>query len=135
MTFALVSPLLEASCFCASSITNILKASSVRLVDLRNFLNHTKTRSTIGRYRSEIAAAKPIGKKMHMGETGSVACHGKDGVSNTLGAALWELDYALTGAVSGINRFFFHMGQGDFYYSMWEPMGSRSSAAPHIYPT
>lgn len=33
-----------------------------------------------------------------MGETGSVACHGKFGVSNTLGAALWELDYALSGS-------------------------------------
>ena len=35
-----------------------------------------------------------------MGETGSVSCHGKDGVSNTLGAALWELDYMLHGKKS-----------------------------------
>lgn len=70
-----------------------------------------------------------------MGETGSVACHGKDGVSNTLGAALWELDYTLTGTVAGINRFFFHMGQGDYFYSMWEPLRSQSSAVPFINPT
>jgi hypothetical protein len=115
---------------CILPFANIATAASARLVDLRNFLNHTKTRSFIGRYSTEIAAARPFGKKMHMGETGSVACHGKPGVSDTLGAALWELDYALTGTVAGINRFFFHMGQGDYYYSMWEPLQS-----PHINPT
>ncbi|KAK4041439.1 glycoside hydrolase superfamily [Parachaetomium inaequale] len=114
---------------------NICSANDAKKVDLRNFLNHTKTRTLIGEYGSEIAAVKRFGKKMHMGETGSVACHGKNGVSNTLGAALWELDYALTGTVAGINRFFFHMGQGDFYYSMWEPVGTAATPGPHINPT
>lgn len=98
-------------------------------------MDHNKTLSLIASYGGEIAASRSQGKQLHMGETGSVACHGKFGVSNTLGAALWELDYALSGSTQGIDRFFFHMGKGDFYYSMWEPLPSERFPAPHINPT
>lgn len=104
-------------------------------VDLRNLLDHQQTLDLLDQYSSQISAAKPLGKMMHMGETGSVACHGKDGVSNTLGAALWQLDYALSGATAGIDRFFFHNGKGDFYYSTWEPLPTETSPVPHINPT
>ncbi|KAH7371264.1 glycoside hydrolase superfamily [Pyrenochaeta sp. MPI-SDFR-AT-0127] len=114
---------------------NICSAADAARVNLTNFLDHRKTKNLINQYSAEIAASQSMGKEMHMGETGSVACHGKDGVSNTLGAALWELDYALSGASAGIGRFFFHMGQGDFYYSMWEPVGTPLNPGPHIHPT
>ena len=52
-----------------------------------------------------------------------------------LGAALWELDYAFSGSIAGISRFFFHMGKGDFFYSMWEPLPSPLSDKAHINPT
>lgn len=70
-----------------------------------------------------------------MGETGTVACHGKAGVSDTLGAALFQIDYAFQGAVMGFARFFYHNGQGDYYYSMWEPRGTDLHPGQHIYPT
>ncbi|EXK26201.1 hypothetical protein FOMG_17171 [Fusarium oxysporum f. sp. melonis 26406] len=114
---------------------NICSPADAAKVNLKNFLDHQQTLDLIDKYRDQIDAVRPLGKMMHMGETGSVACHGKNGVSNTLGAALWELDYALSGATSGINRFFFHMGKGDFYYSMWEPLPSETSPVPHINPT
>lgn len=101
---------------------------------LQYFLSHTNTRNLINMYSAEISAARSIGRKVHMGETGSVACHGKDAVSNTLGAALWEIDYALTGATAGIDRFFFHAGVPKFYYSPWEPMPPGSSLEPFIRP-
>jgi hypothetical protein len=56
-----------------------------------------------------------------MGETGSVSCHGKAGISNTLGAALWSIDYVLHGAVLGMNGVYFHQGTA-FAYSMWQPV-------------
>ncbi|KAM5363816.1 hypothetical protein ACJZ2D_011850 [Fusarium nematophilum] len=114
---------------------NICSPTEAAKVNIRNLLDHEQTLDLIGKYSGEIAAAKSLGKMVHMGETGSVACHGKDGVSNTLGAALWELDYALSGATAGIDRFFFHMGKGDFYYSMWEPLPSPTSPVPHTNPT
>jgi len=85
-------------------------------------------------YIDEIEAAKSIGATYHIGETNSVACHGKDGVSNTMGAVLWEIDYALFLASAGADRLFFHNGKGDFVYSMWEPVALNSSAPAHINP-
>ncbi|KAH6691291.1 glycoside hydrolase superfamily [Plectosphaerella plurivora] len=114
---------------------DICSPQSAALVDIRKLLNHSETTGLLDKYSGEIKASKSLDKELHMGETGSVACHGKDGVSNTLGAALWELDYALSGSVAGINRFFFHMGKGDFYYSMWEPLPSPKSPIAHINPT
>lgn len=60
-------------------------------------MNHTNTVQYFSQWRGEIAAAQAAGVQFFMGETGSVSCHGKDGVSNTLGAALWEIDYMLHG--------------------------------------
>lgn len=48
-------------------------------------------------------------------ETNSVACQGAPGVSNTAGAALWTIDYALQAATLGIKELFFHEGIGFRY--------------------
>ena len=117
-----------------SWLTSIIDETAA-LVNLTNFLDHGKTVELIGHYANESAATKAVNGVLHMGETGTVACHGKEGVSNTLGAALWELDYALTGAAEGFDRFMFHNGQGDYYYSMWEPVGTELHPGAHIYPT
>lgn len=50
-----------------------------------------------------------------LSETGSIACHGAPGVSNTAGAALWVIDYALQAASLGITETFFHEGIGFKY--------------------
>lgn len=120
-----------------TTINRLLTISdeTAALVNLTNFLDHYKTVELVGHYANESAAVKSVGGVLHMGETGTVACHGKEGVSNTLGAALWELDYAMTGAVAGFDRFMFHNGQGDYYYSMWEPIGTELHPGAHIYPT
>ncbi|KAI7548168.1 hypothetical protein KC331_g4577 [Hortaea werneckii] len=105
------------------------------LVNLTNFLDHEKTVDLIRTYINETSAVKAVGGILHMGETGTVACHGKAGVSNTLGAALFQIDYAIQGALAGYARFFWHNGQGDYYYSMWEPQGTELHPGQHIYPT
>lgn len=48
-------------------------------------------------------------------ETNSIACHGAPGVSNTAGAALWVVDYALQAATLGISEAYFHEGVGYKY--------------------
>jgi hypothetical protein len=70
------------------------------LVSLPNLMDHIDTIQYFSQWQAEVASAKLAGVPFHMGETGSVSCHGKDGVSNTLGAALWELDYMLHGKQS-----------------------------------
>ena len=48
-------------------------------------------------------------------ETNSIACHGAPGVSNTAGAALWAIDYALYASTIGISELYFHEGIGYKY--------------------
>jgi hypothetical protein len=96
-------------------------------------MNHTTTVSFYNQWIPSIQAAHDANALFYMGETGSVSCHGEDGVSNTMGAALWELDYVLNGAVLGMDGIFFHMGT-PFFYSMWQPVAWNGTAA-RVYPT
>jgi hypothetical protein len=73
-------------------------------------MNHTTTISYFSQWSASIAAAHSVGLAFNMSETGSVSCHGKAGVSNTMGAALWELNYVLHGEVLGTQGVYFHMG-------------------------
>ncbi|EXJ59619.1 hypothetical protein A1O7_03765 [Cladophialophora yegresii CBS 114405] len=114
---------------------NVCTKEASDQVQLTNYVNHLETVGFVSQYQGEIAAAKSAGAIFHIGETNSVACHGKDGVSNTLGALLWEIDYALTAAAAGVDRLFFHSGVGGFYYAMWEPLPVNSTTPAHINPT
>ncbi|KAL5327292.1 hypothetical protein ACEPPN_004986 [Leptodophora sp. 'Broadleaf-Isolate-01'] len=104
------------------------------LLNLEDYVNHMKTVQYYASYIGEIAAAKSIGAIYHMGETNTVACHGKDGLSNTMGALLWMIDYSFYLATLGADRLFFHNGKGDFVYSMWEPVALNESYPAHINP-
>lgn len=52
-------------------------------------------RSNLTIYTADVVATREKGLDYILGETNSYACHGAPGVSNTAGAALWALDYAL----------------------------------------
>ena len=96
-------------------------------------MNHTTTLSYFTQWVPSIAAAREANVPFYMGETGSVSCHGAAGISNTFGAALWEMDYALNGAVLGMSGIHFHMGT-PFFYSMWQPVAYGGLPAK-VYPT
>ncbi|KAH7395840.1 glycoside hydrolase superfamily [Cadophora sp. MPI-SDFR-AT-0126] len=104
------------------------------LLSLETYVNHMLTVQYFSSYVGEIAAAKSIGATYHMGETNTVACHGKEGLSNTMGALLWMIDYSFYLATLGADRLFFHNGKGDFFYSMWEPGALNESYPAHINP-
>jgi hypothetical protein len=63
----------------------------------------------------DITAADAAKYDYVLGETGSVSCHGKRGVSDTFGNALYMINFMLHGASIGIKRFFFHNGICSFY--------------------
>ncbi|KFY04146.1 hypothetical protein O988_00965 [Pseudogymnoascus sp. VKM F-3808] len=98
------------------------------LVSLPVLLNHIHTIDTVQQFTLSISAAKSVGAKFILGETNSAACHGLAGVSNSLGAALWMLDYSLTGATVGMDGLYFHNGVG-FPYSAWQPIAVNGTAA------
>lgn len=84
---------------------------------LQDLMTKSTIRSNITLFATDLAATKAKGIDYILGETNSYACHGAPGVSNTAGAALWTLDYALFAGVQGINKVMFHQGVG-YKYSM-----------------
>lgn len=53
-------------------------------------------------FRQFVSQAESAGLKARLTETNSVAKEGKEGVTNSFGAALWTVDYLLTAAREGI---------------------------------
>jgi hypothetical protein len=77
--------------------------------------NHTALWLNVSQYIPQIAAADRADIPLVMGETNSVSCGGRSGISDTLGAALWAIDYALLGASIGLRRIYFHLGAQSEY--------------------
>ncbi|KAJ7674165.1 glycoside hydrolase family 79 protein [Mycena rosella] len=110
---------------------------------LQDLMTKSTIRSNLTIYMTDIIATHEENLDYILGETNSYACHGAPGVSNTAGAALWALDYALFASQIGISKVFFHVGIG-FKYSLIQPVAlSRSTLdgsplssplPPHIQP-
>ncbi|KAI1380355.1 glycoside hydrolase superfamily [Hypoxylon crocopeplum] len=77
--------------------------------------NHTVLWLNVSQYAPQAAAADKAGAPLVMGETNSVSCSGKSGISDTFGAALWGVDYVLMGASIGIQKTYFHLGAQSEY--------------------
>jgi hypothetical protein len=82
---------------------------------LQDLMSKASIRGNLTDFAADIAAVKQQGLTYVFGETNSIACHGAPGVSNTAGAALWGLDYALFAGQLGITRLYFHQGIGYKY--------------------
>ncbi|KAJ7178640.1 glycoside hydrolase family 79 protein [Mycena crocata] len=88
---------------------------------LQDLMTKATIRTNITIYTNDVIATRAKGLDYILGETNSYACHGAPGVSNTAGAALWALDYALFAPQVGISKVFFHVGVG-FKYTLIQPV-------------
>ncbi|ORY63264.1 uncharacterized protein BCR38DRAFT_458453 [Pseudomassariella vexata] len=84
--------------------------------------NHTTLWLNVSQYIPQVAAAEAAGTPLVMGETNSVSCGGRSGISDTFGAALWGVDYVLMAASLGIQKVYFHLG-AQSEYSSFTPQG------------
>ncbi|KAI0318620.1 hypothetical protein OF83DRAFT_1056585, partial [Amylostereum chailletii] len=110
---------------------------------LQDLMSKTGIRGNLSAFAPDIAAVHDQGLTYVLGETNSYSCHGAPGVSNTAGAALWGLDYALFATQLGIARLYFHEGVG-YKYNFVQPVtltrsildGSPLAAPlpPHVQP-
>ncbi|KAF8208873.1 glycoside hydrolase family 79 protein [Mycena galopus ATCC 62051] len=110
---------------------------------LQDLMTKATIRSNLSSFSSDIEAVQAQGLDYVFGETNSYSCHGAPGVSNTAGAALWTLDYALYASQIGASRVYFHEGIG-YKYNLIQPLtltrsildGSTLATpqAPHIQP-
>ncbi|KAJ6513350.1 glycoside hydrolase family 79 protein [Mycena sanguinolenta] len=88
---------------------------------LQDLMTKSTIRSNLSSFTPDIEATQDQGLDYVLGETNSYSCHGAPGVSNTAGAALWTLDYALFASQLGISRVYFHDGIG-YKYNLIQPV-------------
>ncbi|KAJ7599271.1 glycoside hydrolase family 79 protein [Mycena floridula] len=109
---------------------------------LQDLMTKSTIRANLTIFKPDAAAVRAKGLDYVLGETNSYSCHGAPGVSNTAGAALWTLDYALFASQVGVSRVFFHEGVG-YKYNLIQPVELTRSTldgspiaplAPHVQP-
>ncbi|KAJ7494595.1 glycoside hydrolase family 79 protein [Mycena galericulata] len=88
---------------------------------LQDLMTKSTIRSNLSSFTPDIEATQAKNLDYLLGETNSYSCHGAPGVSNTAGASLWTLDYALFASQIGISRAFFHDGIG-YKYNLIQPV-------------
>ncbi|XP_006459562.1 hypothetical protein AGABI2DRAFT_201919 [Agaricus bisporus var. bisporus H97] len=110
---------------------------------LQDLMTKETIRSNLTSFASDAKAVRDQGLDFVMGETNSYSCHGAPGVSNSAGAALWTLDYALFSTQIQSSRIYFHEGIG-FKYNFFQPIALNRSILdasplpepipPHVQP-
>ncbi|KAI9728605.1 MAG: hypothetical protein M1834_007633 [Cirrosporium novae-zelandiae] len=84
--------------------------------------NHSVLWTNLSQYIPQATAATTTGgAPLVLGETNSVSCSGRSGISDTFGAALWSTDYVLMAASLGIEKVYFHLG-AQSQYSAFTPL-------------
>ncbi|KIM41887.1 glycoside hydrolase family 79 protein [Hebeloma cylindrosporum] len=92
-----------------------------------DFLNHTAGQMIIAPYLNSTAYAQTKGKPLLMFETNTASCGGFVGISDSFGAALWGLDYAMQMAYSNFSGALFHVGGQNVYYNPFTPPSTNQS--------
>ncbi|KAH8827233.1 hypothetical protein DL96DRAFT_1464492 [Flagelloscypha sp. PMI_526] len=81
------------------------------------YLTHESPKNLAGQYAADTAFAHSKSKPFYMFETNTASCGGFPGVSDSFGAALWGLDYALHLAYTNFSGAMFHVGGQSVYYN------------------
>ncbi|KAK6339996.1 hypothetical protein TWF730_001772 [Orbilia blumenaviensis] len=77
-------------------------------VTIAPLLEHNTLSDILSNYIPQVAAAESVGAQFAIGETNTVSCVGRPGISDTFAAALWLVDYVLFAATIGVRRVYFH---------------------------
>ncbi|KAI5864771.1 glycoside hydrolase family 79 protein [Durotheca rogersii] len=97
-------------------------------------MNHTRTQLSVAAHAAEYASLGALSHPLPpliLGETNSLYNQGRRGLSDTFGAALWGVDFALAAAAAGVRRVYFHTGVG-YRYAAWQPGAVRPPYYGHV---
>jgi hypothetical protein len=83
-----------------------------------SFLTHQSGKDIVNEFPGAAAYAQSVGKPFIMSETNTASCGGFPGLSDSFGAALWGIDYALQLAYSNFSTVLFHVGGQSVYYNV-----------------
>ncbi|KAK0480722.1 hypothetical protein IW261DRAFT_1137525 [Armillaria novae-zelandiae] len=81
------------------------------------YLDHSSSVNLVANYLNSTAYAQSKGKELIMFETNTASCGGFPGISDSFGAALWGLDYALQLAYANFSGVLMHTGGQTVYYN------------------
>ena len=96
-------------------------------------MNHTSTVASVAKQLNEshLLSALPANLNPQLpfilGETNSLYNEGAPGLSNSFGAALWGVDFALYCAANNVSRIHFHQGT-NYRYQSWQPVDTNNTA-------
>ncbi|KDR78253.1 hypothetical protein GALMADRAFT_119254 [Galerina marginata CBS 339.88] len=91
------------------------------------FLTHQSGLTLVQPYLNSTAFARSKGKPFMMFETNTASCGGFPGISDSFGAALWGLDYALQMAAVDFGGALFHVGGQSVAYNPFTPPPTNQS--------
>ncbi|KAI9451263.1 hypothetical protein BJY52DRAFT_123356 [Lactarius psammicola] len=91
------------------------------------YLSHNGSSSLITGYINSAQFAMANNKPMIMFETNTASCSGFPGISDSFGAALWGLDWALMMAFNNFSTALFHVGGQNAYYNPFTPPPTNQS--------
>ncbi|CAE6461756.1 unnamed protein product, partial [Rhizoctonia solani] len=93
-----------------------------------NYLSHALLSQHAAEYAAFSNIVQAAGKPLYMLETNTAACGGFPGISDSFGAGLWGVDWALKLATYNFSTTLFHVGgQGDYYNPFTPPPTNQST--------
>ncbi|KIJ62902.1 glycoside hydrolase family 79 protein [Hydnomerulius pinastri MD-312] len=92
------------------------------------YLTHNASLALVAPYLNASAYSASQGKQFVMMETNTASCGGFPGVSDSFGAAMWGVDYALQMGVGGFWGGMMHVGGQDVYYNPFTPPPTNQSS-------
>ncbi|KAG9083591.1 hypothetical protein FS749_005915 [Ceratobasidium sp. UAMH 11750] len=93
-----------------------------------NFLSHQLLSQHASEYTEFSRMVQAAGKPLYMLETNTGACGGFPGISDSFGAGLWAVDWALKLATQNFSTTLLHVGgQGDYYNPFTPPPTNQST--------
>ncbi|KAG1744607.1 glycoside hydrolase family 79 protein [Suillus paluster] len=92
------------------------------------YLTHQSGKDIVNEFPGAPAYAQSVGKPFIMSETNTASCGGFPGLSDSFGAALWGIDYALQLAYSNFSTVLFHVGGQSVYYNPFTPPVTNQSS-------
>ena len=86
-------------------------------ISMEQLLGDAAVAGNVAHLAPSIAATRAAGLPFHVGESNTISCGGRAGLSDAFGAALWGVDYFLALAAAGVARVNVHHGCPTAHYS------------------
>ncbi|KAG7535920.1 hypothetical protein FFLO_03591 [Filobasidium floriforme] len=100
-----------------------------------SYLTHNSAVGLVGPYIDGTTQVLAAGKDIMMMEFGTASCGGFPGLSDSFGAALWTIDYAMQMATQNFTAALQHVGGQNVYYNAFTPPPNNLASSGYQWTT